>query len=140
MPDKFLIFFPSLFQQAADFSSIIISRGSLSIQNSHSLSLFKYALYSFSQLDDARKKKKNITGSICFAKMKKESCIACYSRVSGSKLVCNLETFIRVPGSGEKRKLGWRSVNEKERPRWKGRGSRSKGPPSRQFTNTSKSP
>lgn len=60
--------------------------------------------------------------------------------VSGSKLVCNLETFVRVPGSGEKRKLGWRSVNEKERPRWKGRGSRSKGPPSRQFTNTSKSP
>lgn len=54
--------------------------------------------------------------------------------------VCNLETFVRVPGSGEKRKLGWRSVNEKERPRWKGRGWRSKGPPSRQFTNTSRSP
>lgn len=54
--------------------------------------------------------------------------------------MCNLETFVCVSGNGEKRKPGWRSVNARERPRWKERGWRSKGPPSRQFTSTSKSP
>lgn len=56
------------------------------------------------------------------------------------RAVCNLETFVCVAGSGEKRKSGWSVNARKGRPRWRGRGSRSRGLPSKQFTSTSRSP